>query len=765
MSNLSFQLLYRFWALPILSLLLLGLALVDSAAPVAQASPFDLSPQSGSLSAANRPARQGEAEWTIMLYQDADDEVLEQDIMIDFNEAERIGSTDQVNLVAQVDRFEGAFDGMGDWTSTKRFYITQDDDMNNIGSEELADLGEINMADSETLVDFIAWSVENFPARKYALILSDHGAGWPGGFGDPDPGGPGPDNLVLQEMFGDDQMWLMELDKALEEARAQTGIEQFEFIGFDACLMSQLEVFNAIVPHGLYSVASQETEPSLGWAYTSFLGELADNPQMDGAELAQLIVETYIDQDQRIVDDATRQQFLTDMGADGGVSPEALAADLGRNITLTAVDLAAIPAVNAAVDNLAATLVSVDPQAVAEARAYAQPFESVFGEESPSPYIDLGHFAQLVVELTGDEQVAAAADELFASLNQAILAEKHGPDRPGATGLTIHFPTSDLFGTADNLGYATVAGRFAGESRWDEFLAAFHGGGATFSRPDEPALEPAAPEVSIDLSEEDWATIEGDVAYLQELGYTLEEIPQVLVDQGGYPPDLVQALVEAGYFAAQPASRAASRSAAPKPIQLAPLTLSAELARPEKPVNIQSEVSGDRLAYLYTFIGRFLPRQDVLLIEDKDYLFADESKEVNGVKYPVWPDGAFTIDFDWEPTVYAVSDGKTSLKALIEPESYDADLPTYSVGATYQPVSGGDLRFAKIYFRDGEMTEIFGFTSGITQSVGAPRQILPQPGDKFILLERGDDLSQAGEAGLESYVHEGGTLTFSGQPF
>ena len=31
---------------------------------------------------------------------------------------------------------------------------------------------------------------------------------------------------------------------ALEEAEAQTGIEQFELIGFDACLMGQLEVFS-----------------------------------------------------------------------------------------------------------------------------------------------------------------------------------------------------------------------------------------------------------------------------------------------------------------------------------------------------------------------------------------------------------------------------------------------------------------------------------------------------------------------------------------
>ncbi len=64
-----------------------------------------------------------------MLYQDADDKILEQDIYVDLNEAERIGSTDKVQIVAQVDRFRGGFSGDGNWSGTGRFYVTQDDDL------------------------------------------------------------------------------------------------------------------------------------------------------------------------------------------------------------------------------------------------------------------------------------------------------------------------------------------------------------------------------------------------------------------------------------------------------------------------------------------------------------------------------------------------------------------------------------------------------------------------------------------------------------
>ena len=79
----------------------------------------------------------------------------------------------------------------------------------------------------------------------------------------------------------------MDLDTALGEIRSQTGLDKFELIGMDACLMGQLEVFSALEPHARYAVASQETEPALGWAYTSFLDTLTQNPDVTGADLGR----------------------------------------------------------------------------------------------------------------------------------------------------------------------------------------------------------------------------------------------------------------------------------------------------------------------------------------------------------------------------------------------------------------------------------------------------------------------------------------------
>ena len=131
------------------------------------------------------PAASGQT-WTVMLYQDADDKILEQDIYVDLNEAERVGSSDRVNIVTQMDRFKGGYKGDGNWTGAGRFYVTQDDDLGRVRSKVVGDLGEVDMSDPRTLVDFVTWAMKTYPADKYALILSDHGMGWPGGWSDGD---------------------------------------------------------------------------------------------------------------------------------------------------------------------------------------------------------------------------------------------------------------------------------------------------------------------------------------------------------------------------------------------------------------------------------------------------------------------------------------------------------------------------------------------------------------------------------------------------
>lgn len=643
--------------------------------------------------------------WTIMLYQDADDKVLEQDIYIDLNEAEKAGSTDHVTIIAQMDRFRGGYSGDGDWTSAKRFLVTQDNDLNRVTSQQIADLGEVNMASGETLVDFVTWAAQTYPADKYALILSDHGMGWPGGWSDPTSTEGGDRSIPLSSAIGD-QLYLMELDEALTKILGQTSIGQFELIGMDACLMSHLEVYSALRPHARFAVASQETEPSLGWAYSSFLSELAANPSMDGGTLGQLIVDSYIVDDQRIVDDQARAEFLRPNSPFGGsYSAAQVTNQLARDITIATIDMQALPGLIDSVNDFAYYLQNVDQSAVAKARSYAQSFTNIFGKQVPPAYIDLGHFVQLAAQATRDNQVSELSQQVLAAISQAVIAEKHGSNKSGATGISIYFPNSTLYSSpvTGAQSYVVVSDRFAGESLWDDFLA-YHYIGRSFQ-----------------------------------------------------PAPSTRAIPETNDRVSAPGAEGG--------VSLSPITLSNNVAAPGSPILLNTTVEGKNIGFIKLFVGLYDPNANSLYIADSDYLESSESREVNGVYYPVWDeDGNFNLEFEWEPIVFAINDGSKSAVALFNPESYgkSTEDAVYTVEALYTFADDGSQLRARLYFRDGLLRQVFSFTGSNTTA--APREIIPQAGDQVTILEKWMDLDANGRV-TEVVEENGETLTFGSQTF
>jgi hypothetical protein len=650
------------------------------------------------------PASGSGQTWTVMLYQDADDQILEKDIFVDLNEAERIGSSDRVKIVAQLDRFAGAFQGDGNWTGTRRYYITQDNDLNSINSQIAQDLGEVNMGDGQSIVDFVQWSVQNFPADKYVLILSDHGMGWPGGWSDPSHSGDS-SRVPLASRLGNN-IYMMELDEALEQSRQVAGVDKFEIVGMDACLMAQLEVMAALQPHANYAVASEETEPSLGWAYASFLGDLVSNPDMSGAQLSQLIVQSYIEDDQRIADPAARADFMQQGSPLGGIfgsapsSAEQVIAQLEQNVTISAVDLNALPALMESANNFAFMLQNEDPQLIAEARNYAQSYTSIFGRQVPPAYIDLGHFALLLEKNTNTPKVKQAAGQLVADLQNTIVAEKHGAGKKGSTGLAIYFPNSTLYSSpiTGPQSYTAIASRFAADSLWDDFLAYFY-----MDRSFEPQTrEPFVP---------------GD-------GYAVRA-----PGQGN--------------------------------ITISEITKSSDVAAPDQPVRLSVDVSGENIGYIYLFIGYFDAASNSIAVLDTDYLESPDTRELNGVYYPVWSSD-FTLSFNWDPTVFAINDGSGAVTALFTPQTYGAtyEETTYAVQGIYTFADSGNPVNARLNFQNGNLVQVFGVTGD--NDTGAPREITPQTGDTFTLLDKW--LEQSTTGGVTAAYLEGKTITFGTQP-
>lgn len=653
------------------------------------------------------PASGAGQTWTIMLYQDADDQILEKDIFVDLNEAERVGSSDRVNIVTQIDRFAGAYSGDGNWTGARRYYVTQDNDLNQINSQLVQELGEVDMADAQSLVDFVQWAAANFPADNYVLILSDHGMGWPGGWSDPAPGRRSSNRAPLASRLGPN-IYMNELDQALSDARQAAGIDQFEIIGMDACLMAQLEIMAALQPHARYAVASEETEPSLGWAYASFLGDLVTNPDMGGAELSQLIVQSYIADDQRVIDPAARADFLNQGSPLGGIfggggtsSASQVIAQLEQNITISAIDLHALPNVMTSINDFAYALQDEDQRLVAEARSYTQSYTSIFGRQVPPAYIDLGHFAMLIANNTSNARVKQAAETLVMNLKNAIVAERHGNGKKGSTGLAIYFPNSTLYSSpiSGPQSYLVIANRFASTSLWDDFLA-YHYMDRNF---DAQTRKPYVPSDGFSVRAPGQGTI------------TLSEI-----------------------------------------------TKSSDVASPGQPVRLSVDISGENIGYIYLFVGYYDSKSDSIAILDTDYLESPTTREVNGAYYPEWSTD-FTMTFEWDPIVFNINNGQMTVTTLFTPQSYGATFEeaTYVVDGLYTFKDSGETINARLYFQNGNLVSVFGVTGD--NETGAPREITPQPGDSFTVQEKW--LEGASGGGTQIVYENGVTLTFGATPF
>src|SRR5262249_33053212 len=119
------------------------------------------------------------ARWTIMFYLDGDDSTLGSSISNQFKEIVSVGSSCDLNLIAQYDRYGRNRSQDPDdphWTETLRFHVTKD--MPATRRYAYAILGEKNMADGCPLADFVRDTQRRFPAEHYALIISGHGFGY-----------------------------------------------------------------------------------------------------------------------------------------------------------------------------------------------------------------------------------------------------------------------------------------------------------------------------------------------------------------------------------------------------------------------------------------------------------------------------------------------------------------------------------------------------------------------------------------------------------
>lgn len=259
------------------------------------------------------------------------------------------------------------------------------------GLEKLeADLGSASMTDPKTLASFIQWCAKRYPANRNELILWDHGGGSVTGYG------------YDEKYARTGSMTLAGINEALK-----AGGVQFDFVGFDACLMATLETGLMLDKHADYLVASEETEPGIGWYYTNWLSKLAANPSMPTLEIGKNIVDDFV------ATCATQTR--------------------GQSATLSVIDLAELAnTVPAPLKDFSLSLTELIKGNQYQQVSAARNGTREFARSTAIDQIDLIHFAKNLGTTEGRD--------LATALQKAIKYNKTSSNMSDAYGVSIYFP-------------------------------------------------------------------------------------------------------------------------------------------------------------------------------------------------------------------------------------------------------------------------------------------------------------------------------------
>ncbi|MBI3948063.1 MAG: carboxypeptidase regulatory-like domain-containing protein [Armatimonadetes bacterium] len=352
-----------------------------------------------------QPVNAARKKWTFMVYMGADGD-LEEFGILNLNQMESVGSDENVNIVVQADRGPGYDATNGDWTDTRRFYVTRDQDMSTVTSPVLENLGEVDMGQPETLRDFITWATTNYPADNYVMVPWNHGAGWRS------RPLPAASRGIIFDDTSNTFLTMGEFNAGLNVP----GVH-FDLVAIDCSLMGMIEVAWEIRERADYIAFSEESPPGPGYPYHRILGALAADPNMTAEQLGRIIVDEHIVAYAReaVTQSLVRTSRLADFGAK--------------------------------VDALAAALLQVYPARKAEfdaARTGSQAY-------SFSYYRDVYDFARSVkASLPDVPAVVSAADAVMNGLSAAdggpVVAEAHNLSQvAGSHGLSIYLPGSTQF--------------------------------------------------------------------------------------------------------------------------------------------------------------------------------------------------------------------------------------------------------------------------------------------------------------------------------
>ncbi|MCK5582775.1 MAG: hypothetical protein KAI33_03240, partial [Elusimicrobiales bacterium] len=405
-----------------------------------------------------------EKEWTIMTFINGKNN-LEHAGLFNVNQMEVIGSDKNMNIVVEIGRMSGQagdVDLDGDWTGSRRLYIKKDKDREKMTSPVIMETKNVDMGDYKRIVDFVKWTKANYPAKKYMLVIWNHGSGW---F---DP--PKEKKIADKGISHDDEtgnyVRTIEIGKILEEAG------KVDILAFDACLMQMAEVAYEVKDYSDMIIASENTDHGFAFLYKEKLSSLTNNPTASLEETAMVFINAH-------------KKFYSAEAVFNpiyGVSvPNSV---MGHTVSvIKSAALNDLPAqLNAWTE---AVKTANESDAILHAVKNVLRFGPIIDKKIKyiNTYADLGHFVKLISEKSKNENVKKASAKLLGYITGNLVYAQNGTHKTefynfeDSTGIAIKMammlPVSiyEIMPEWDDQ-FLTKYPDFnlSKDSNWDEFL-------------------------------------------------------------------------------------------------------------------------------------------------------------------------------------------------------------------------------------------------------------------------------------------------------
>lgn len=233
-------------------------------------------------------------DWNYLVYMGADNN-LERFAIDNILDMQKVGSTNNINILVLLDRSPGYDKSNDNWSGTRLYKINKSN-KDTLDLMLLKDYGELDMTAPDTLENFITYSHKNFPSKKTALVLWSHGTGvYPDGILYKSTKSYESRAVIHDYSTGydyGDSLSIQDLEIVLSNVNIITG-NKINLLQFDSCLMMMNEVIWQLADQVDYIIGAEVDVPGPGNDYINNLSFLINNSVVSEDLIATNIIDNF----------------------------------------------------------------------------------------------------------------------------------------------------------------------------------------------------------------------------------------------------------------------------------------------------------------------------------------------------------------------------------------------------------------------------------------------------------------------------------------